>query len=215
MKECSADMLLLLCSLTRSSRVEVVIRPQMVVFLGHTVAELARAPGVVREATARQLLSCDTKRAFSCWTVESLRRQRLRSYISCVQPASRWRRFSPLLCPSLLPGYPRSPLRPYGSPPIGDNHQFHMRTSETACHAIDRRLHGDMDFFMCIHMQNAPLMVLIDLAFLSECLQLDLLVHRADVPESHIPHRVVDNLVPGHKQELLMLHRVQDDIIRV
>jgi hypothetical protein len=45
MKECSPDMLLLLCSRTRSSRVEVVIRPQMVVFLGHTVAELARAPG--------------------------------------------------------------------------------------------------------------------------------------------------------------------------
>ena len=36
MKECSPDMLLSLCSLTRSSKVEVVIRPQMVVFFGGT-----------------------------------------------------------------------------------------------------------------------------------------------------------------------------------
>jgi hypothetical protein len=45
MKECSPDMLLSLSSLARSSRVEVVIRPQLVVFLGHTQCELARAPG--------------------------------------------------------------------------------------------------------------------------------------------------------------------------
>jgi hypothetical protein len=45
MKECSPDMLLSLCSLARSSRVKVVIRPQLVVFLGHTQCELARAPG--------------------------------------------------------------------------------------------------------------------------------------------------------------------------
>ena len=64
MKECSPDMLLSLSSLARSSRVEVVIRPHLVVFLWHIRYELVRAPectGSLRQGIDHY---CNTRQCF-------------------------------------------------------------------------------------------------------------------------------------------------------